>query len=120
MKHFSILFLMCAGVMAQTPTATIHVYRPNGFFGIGSHPAIYCDGIELTRLYRDSIFTTELPPGKHMITGGRSEVGEFLDLEPGKVYYLRFGFKKSRHFSGHEPFALTLVSEVEALHEMSK
>jgi hypothetical protein len=119
MKHLTILALTCAGLMAQIQPATINIYRPNTrIFGAGSHPSIYCDGQEVTRLHRGSMFSTEVAAGKHMITGGRSEVGQFLDVEPGKTYYLRFDFKAGRNWGGHEPFALTLIPERQALQEI--
>jgi len=88
--------------------------------GMISHPSIYCDGKEIARLHRGSVFTAELPRGKHMITGGRSEVGLPLDMESGKAYYVRFDFRESRNLAAAEPFTLTLIPEAQALHEMAK
>jgi hypothetical protein len=126
MKLITMIFaLTCCDVLALTaqntapsPTAKIHVYRPNTrIFGIGSHPSIYCDGKELTRLYRGTIFTAWVAPGKHLITGGRSEVGQLVDMEPGKDYYFRFAFDAGKNLSGAQPFTLSVVSEDEARSE---
>jgi hypothetical protein len=74
--------------------ARIHVYRPKAkIVGVAIHPSIYCDGIELYRIHPGTFFDADITPGKHMISAGRCEVGQLLDLEPGKDYYFRFGHK---------------------------
>jgi hypothetical protein len=101
--------------------ATIHVYRAQARVkGIMLHPSIYCDGIEFTRLYRGTFFAAEVSPGKHLITLGRTEVGQLVDVEPGKDYYFRFGHKNIlvTAVSGREPLTLTQVSADEARSEM--
>lgn len=105
----------------QQPAAIIHVYRANAHIkGIMLHPSVYCDGAELTRLYRGTFFTAKIPPGKHLITLGRTEVGQLIDLESGKDYYFRFGHKNIfvTSVSGREPLTLSLVPEDEARSEM--
>jgi hypothetical protein len=101
--------------------ATIHVYRAQARVkGIILHPSVYCDGIELTRLYRGTFFTAEVSPGKHLITLGRTEVGQLVDMEHAKDYYFRFGHKNMlvTAVSGREPLTLTQVSADEARSEM--
>lgn len=101
--------------------ATIHVYRAQAHIkGIALHPSVYCDGKEITRLHKGTFFSAEIPPGKHLITLGRTEVGLLLEMEPGKDYYFRFGHKNIlvTAVSGREPLTLTEVSADEALPEM--
>jgi hypothetical protein len=101
--------------------ATIHVYRPKArIVARGIHPSIYCDGMELYRLHQGTFFTAKLPAGKHLITAGRSEVGQLIDMEPGKDYYFRFGHRNLllSGFSASQPITLSLVSEDEARTEI--
>ena len=55
-----------------------------------------------------------------MITLGRTEVGQFVNMESGKEYYFRFGHKNIlvTAVSGREPLTLTLVEEATAHQEM--
>lgn len=120
----ALIGLLFAGVaLAQSPApvSTLYVYRANAKIkGVASHPSIYCDGIELTRLHTGTFFKTTIPPGKHVITMGRTEVGQFLDMESGKDYYFRFGHKNIfiTSLTAREPFTLTQVSASEAAQEM--
>jgi Protein of unknown function (DUF2846) len=120
--RFISILLLALQAFAQTPApATIHVYRAKAHLkGIALRPSVYCDGKDLTRLYRGTVFVTQIPAGKHMITLGRTEVGQFVDFEPGKDYYFRFGHKNMlvTAMSGREPLTLTQVSAEEALPEM--
>jgi hypothetical protein len=119
---FALAMLAMAQAFGQQPApATIHVYRAQARIkGIALHPSVYCDGKEITRLYKGTFFTAEILPGKHLITLGRTEVGQLLDMEPGKDYYFRFGHKNIvvTAVSGREPLTLTQVSADEALPEM--
>jgi hypothetical protein len=102
-------------------TATIHVYRPKAVLkGRGLHPSIYFDGVELHRLHQGMFFVASIPSGKHMITVGRSEAGQFIDFEPGKQYYFRFGHKNIlvTALSNRQPITLSLVSADEAESEI--
>ena len=101
--------------------ARIHVYRAKAkIVGVAIHPSVYCDGIELYRMYPGTFFVAEIAPGKHMISAGRSEVGQLMDLESGKDYYFRFGHKSiwATAVSNVQPITLSLVSEDEALPQM--
>jgi len=105
----------------QAQSSIIYVYRPQAMMkGRWLHPSIYCDGKELTRIYRGTVFMTTIPPGRHIITLGRTEVGQFVDMEPGRKYYFRFGHKNIlvTAVSGREPLTLTQVDEAVALQEM--
>src|SRR5271165_528317 len=105
----------------QAHSSVIYVYRPQAMLkGRWLHPSIYCDGKELTRIYRGTVFTATIPPGRHVITLGRTEVGQFVDMEPAKKYYFRFGHKNIlvTAVSGREPLTLTQVDEAVALQEM--
>jgi hypothetical protein len=115
---FSFFFALAFG---QEQSASIHVYRAQARIkGIALHPSVYCDGEEITRLHKGTFFSAKVPPGKHLITLGRTEVGQLLDMEPGKDYYFRFGHKNIlvNAVSGREPLTLTEVSADEALPEM--
>ena len=119
MKKF-VLLLISALAFGQEH-ATIHVYRaPARIKGIALHPSVYCDGKEITRLYKGTYFTAQIVTGKHLVTLGRSEVGQLLDMEAGNDYYFRFGHKNMvvTAVSGREPLTLTQVSADEALSEM--
>ncbi|HLJ16513.1 MAG TPA: DUF2846 domain-containing protein [Bryobacteraceae bacterium] len=114
-----------ASVFAQTAAtpapAAVIVYRaPAVMKGRWTHPSVYCDGKELTRIYRGTFFKTTISPGKHIITLGRTEVGQFLEMEPSKAYYFRFGHKNilGTMVSGREPLTLTPVDEATARQEM--
>ena len=122
------LFVSALAVLAvaqafgqQPAAATIHVYRPKAkIMARGVHPSIYCDGVELYRLHQGTFFTAKLPAGKHLITAGRSEVGQLLDFEPGRNYYFRFGHKNMfiSGLSNGQPITLSPVPEDEARSEM--
>jgi hypothetical protein len=121
MRLLLLLTLISGSTFAQNSVSTLHVYRSHATLkGRWLHPSIYCDGVELTRLYRGTFFATTVPPGKHMVTLGRTEVGLFVDMEPGKDYYFRFGHKNIfvTSVSGREPLTLTQVPESVARQEM--
>ena len=71
-------------------------------------------------MHQGTFFNSKVAAGKHMISVGRSEVGQLVELQPGKDYYFRFGHKNLlvTGFSGAQPLTLTLVPEEEALPEM--
>jgi hypothetical protein len=98
--------------------ATVYFYRPNRIYGMALHPSIYCDGQELLRLHSGTYFSIDLPAGKHMLSSGRSEVGQFVDLESGKAYFFRFDLKKSSMFTGAPPVLLVPVPAETAKAEM--
>jgi len=100
--------------------AIVYFYRPDRMFGMALHPSIYCDGIELQRLHNGTYFSAEVSAGKHMFTSGRSEVGQFMDLEPGKNYFFRFDLKKSSMFTRSQPAVLVQVSSETATPDMQK
>lgn len=104
----------------EAPKATVLVYRPASIVGSALKPSIYCDGKELQRLRNRTFFSASVEPGKHMITAGRSEVGQFVDFEPGKHYFIRFGHKNwvGTAVSGRQPITLTVVTEDEARSEL--
>jgi hypothetical protein len=111
--------LLVSGLNAQTSQATIHVYREKHFVGSALSPSFYLDGTGLQRVGNGKFFVATVPTGKHMITAGRSEVGLFVEFEPGKQYY----FKIDHHnwttgFSGVEPMFLLQVTEDQAKAEM--
>jgi hypothetical protein len=118
------LLLTLVSVLAfaqQELPSTLYVYRPQATLkGRWLHPSIYCDGVELTRIYRGTFFRTTILPGKHIITLGRTEVGQFVNIEPGKDYFFRFGHKNIvvTAVSGREPLTLTQVPELVARQEM--
>jgi hypothetical protein len=122
--RFPLILIFVFAAFAQPPSpgpTTIHVYRAKAHIkGIALHPSVYCDGKELTRLYRGTVFVTQIPPGKHMMTLGHTEVGQLVDFESGKDYYFRFGHKNIlvTTLSSREPLTLTQVSAEEALPEM--
>ena len=99
--------------------ATVSFYRPNRVYGIALHPSIYCDGVELLRLHNGTYFSVKLTPGKHMLSSGRSEVGQFVDLEAGKEYFFRFDLKKSSMFTGAPPVVLVPMAAETAKAEMN-
>lgn len=117
LRYISCLSVWCMVMVTALPlfgqdaTATLHIFRPNTrIFGAGSKPSIYIDGKALARLARGEDFTATVSPGKHMVTAGRSEVGQFMDFEPGKDYYLRLDFSGRKHWADAEPFVLTPVA----------
>jgi hypothetical protein len=131
MKTFQfVLTLTVAAIpvaMGQTETkpatqnATVHIYRPSHVVGKALNPSIYCDGVEIHKLHNGTFFVVSLPAGKHMITAGRTEVGQFVALEPGKDYYFVLGHKNwaVTAVSGRQPLTLSLVSAEQARREMA-
>ena len=125
--------LLCLTIMLATVTtaicqslatqnATIHVYRAKAKIkGIALHPSIYSDGTEIKQISAGRFIVASLPPGKHMISAGRSEVGQLVDMEPGKDYFFRIGHKNmfAVGFSGVQPITISIVSEEEARREMA-
>jgi len=127
MKPLIALAFLVITVYGQTAppnrpeTATIHVYRPKAKIkGAMVKPSIYFDGMELYRLSQGTFFNAKVTAGKHLITAGRSEVGQFVELEPGKDYYFMMGHKNiwTTGFSGAQPFTLEPVSEDQAKTQM--
>ena len=108
------------GFGQDSTSATVTVYRPPRKYGAMIKPSIYCDGIELERLRNGRFFMASLPPGQHMISSGRSEVGQLVNLQAGKQYFFRFGWQRwVTGFVGIQPVTLTLVSEDKARTEMA-
>ncbi len=102
-------------------SATVTVYRPKRTYGWAIKPSIYCDGVELARLRNGSFFVASLPPGRHLISAGRSEVGQFLTLEPHKQYFFQLGFQRwVTGFVGVQPVTLSAVPEEKARTEMEE
>jgi hypothetical protein len=107
---------------AKNEPATIHVYRPKHMVGMALKPSIYCDGTELARLHNGKFFVSDIEPGKHVITAGRSEVALFIDLQPGGNYYFRLDHKNwaGTAVSGRQPVYLSQVAAGEAELEIKK
>jgi hypothetical protein len=102
-------------------TATVCVYRTKvRIIARALRPSIYFDGTELRRLANGEYFSRELPTGKHMISAGRTEVGQLVDLEPGKEYFFKLDHRNAiiTDFSGRQPMTLTPVSMEQARREM--
>jgi len=127
-----LVFVMAAAsiaipVMGQTETkaapqtATVYVYRIKvKFMARALHPSIYFDGMELLRLANGEYFSRQLPTGKHMVSAGRTEVGQLVDLEPGKEYFFKLDHKNVfvSNWSGRQPMTLTPVPMEQARREM--
>ena len=102
-------------------SATVYVYRAKAAIkGIALHPSVYIDGAEITRIHRGTFSVTRIAPGKHIVTLGRTEVGQFIDSQPGGKYFFRFGHKNIfvTSLANREPLTLTPVPEATALREM--
>jgi hypothetical protein len=127
MKRLTSALMLLSSILkaqapVQTPTATVHVYREKRFVGSAVSPSIYVDGTALQRLHNGSFFVATVPSGKHMITAGRSEVGLFIDFEPGKHYYFRMDHKNwaGTAASGRQPMFLSQVPAEQAEADMRK
>lgn len=106
---------------APTRTATVYVYRTKvRFMARALRPSIYCDGLELRQLANGEYFVDALPTGKHMISAGRTEVGQLVDLEPDKAYFFKLDHKNVfvSNWSGRQPMTLTSVPENQARTEI--
>lgn len=113
MKRILTLFALAVAIgFSQNQHATIHVYRLKSVFASALKPSIYVDGKALERLHNGRYLTAEIPKGKHMITAGRTEVGQFIDFEAGKDYYFRLGHRNvwGTAVSGREPMMLDEVT----------
>lgn len=116
-----LLLFMALALSAQAADPSVVVYRARAAVkGRWTHPSIYSDGKELTRLYRGTFFQYTLPPGKHIVTMGRTEVGQFVEMESGKTYYFRFGHKNIfvNAVTGRAALTLEPVDEATAKREM--
>src|SRR5271169_4896227 len=115
---FNMLSLAVAivpGFGQESNAATVTVYRPKRTYGKMIKPSIYCDGVELQRLRNGKFFVVSLPPGQHMISSGRSEVGQLVNLQSGKQYFFQLGFQRwVTGFVGIQPVTLSIVSEDKA------
>ena len=120
LKCFACLFISLATFAAVPPaTATVTVYRPKRLYGAMSKPSIYRDGVELDRMRNGRFLTVTVPVGQHMITAGRSEVGQWIDFKPGESYFFELRFHDwVTGFSGVPPVILDVVSEDKARTEM--
>lgn len=106
---------------AAPQMATVCVYRAHALMKArASHPSVYLDGKEVARIHQGTFVMFEVQPGKHLITLGRSEVGQLREMEPGKNQYFRFGHRNLLLIgvTGAQPFTLTEVSEETAREEM--
>lgn len=102
-------------------TSMVYVYRTKvKMMARALRPSIYFDGTELRRLANGEYFSRQLPTGKHMISAGRTEVGQLVDLEPGKEYFFKLDHKNVfvSNWSGRQPMTLTQVPEKQAHSEM--
>jgi hypothetical protein len=129
-----LVFVMAASIaapaMGQTETkpapqtATVYVYRTKVRIMLRAlRPSIYFDGTELRRLANGEYFSRELPTGKHMISAGRTEVGQLVDLEPGKEYFFKLDHKNvmvtwASEPLSRQPMTLTPVPMDQARREM--
>jgi hypothetical protein len=98
-----------------------YVYRIKvRFMARTLRPSIYFDGTELLRLANGQYFSRSVPTGKHMISAGRTEVGQFVDLEPGKEYFFKLDHKNVfiSNQTGRQPMTLTPVPMEQARREM--
>src|SRR5689334_3665989 len=82
--------------------------------------SIYCDGIEIQRLANGTFLLYKVPAGKHMISAGRTELGQLVDLEPAKEYFFKLDHKNVfvSNWSGRQPMVLTIVPADTARSEM--
>jgi hypothetical protein len=109
-----------SSVTAQ-PTGTIVVYRPHAkMAGIALKPSIYVDGVQVVRICNGCFFSTTLPAGKHIVTIGRSEVGQFIEVTDQTIIYFKVRGKKSAMITGAQPMVLDPVRKVVALKEMDR
>jgi len=126
-----LVFVMAASIampaMGQTgtkpapQTATVYVYRAKArIMGAAIRPSIYFDGMELRRLAKGEYFSRSVPTGKHMISAGRSEVGQLVDIERGKEYFFKLDHKNTfvTAISNREPMMLTQIPVEQARREM--
>jgi hypothetical protein len=125
MRYLIFLLLSLAAFASDsTPpaqTATIHVYREKArLVGIIIRPSIYFDGRELKRLAKGECFSIALPIGKHLISAGRSEVGNLVELEPGKDYFFKLDHKNwaGNAVTGRQPMFLAPMPADQARTEM--
>lgn len=121
-KILAAFLLSIVAYAADAPqTATVYVYRPHAFMKArASWPSVYLDGKEVARIHQGTFVVFETEPGKHMVTLGRSEVGQLREMEPGKSEYFRFGHRNLLliGMTNAQPFTLTEVSEETAREEM--
>jgi len=117
-----LLFAALTCPAADNPdAATIHVYRAKArLVGIVIRPSIYLDGREIDRLPAGAKLSFHAKPGKHMVTAGRSEVGQLIDFEAGKEYYFRLDHKNTAvtAVTNRQPMMLTPISAEDGPREM--
>ena len=123
MKTLLVCLLASAAFAAdpQPQAATVYAYRTRvKVMARALRPSIYCDGIEIQRLSNGTFFSHKVPAGKHMISAGRTEVGQLVDLEPGKEYFFKLDHKNAliTDVSGRQPMTLTVVPADTARREM--
>jgi hypothetical protein len=124
MKTLLSACLLASVAFAADPppqTATVYAYRTKvKFMARALRPSIYCDGIEIQRLANGTFLSHKVPAGKHMISAGRTEVGQLVDLEAGKEYFFKLDHKNVfvSNWSGRQPMTLTVVPADTARREM--
>jgi len=122
-KLLALCLLAGVAFAADPPqTVTIYVYRPHALMKArASHPSVYLDGKEVARIHQGTFVAFAAEPGKHMVTLGRSEVGQLREMESGKSQYFRFGHRNLLliGITNAQPFTLTEVSEETAREEMT-
>jgi hypothetical protein len=113
-------FVLFSSAVAHSK-GTIVVYRPHAkLYGIALTPSVYVDGTQVTRICNGCFFSISVAPGKHMITVGRSEVGNYVESKAGDTLYFKVRGKKSAVVTGASPMELDPVEKNVALKEMKK
>ena len=80
--------------------ATVILYRPTDWFGIGVSPTIYIDDIKKGTLSNGGFASIDLPLGTHTFSAkwnfltrpfGTTDTEISLELKENRAYFLRFG-----------------------------
>jgi hypothetical protein len=70
--------------------ANVYLYRENRIMGAAVSWDVRVDDREVGSLPTRSFFLTQLPPGEHTVS--RADIPrQFIDMQPGKNYFVRIG-----------------------------
>jgi hypothetical protein len=100
------------------PEATLHIYRPRLDVGKASHPTVSCDAFAVARIQNGRVYTMKISPGRHTFTVGDKTAVVYIDVEPGKEYFLRVDYPPNASFATGA--AVVQVDPVQGLRETRK
>jgi hypothetical protein len=81
---------------AAATKATLYVYRLHAMRGAFNKVSIYVDDQEFARMGNGSFIGVNLDPGRHVVRSDEKASAVAVEMESGRVYYVRLAFEQTR------------------------